>query len=291
MAIIMEPRVDSNNRKVPWDPASIPPSKPFVNISTTPSDSLTPLEEMNFIKTQSSIYSSFHKTTRTVNFDVGYSNKAKWLETLNDKWSEYSNFYVAGFLEDIYSVNSTDSGTEIAYAQINARIIDYDPRFRHSKTSTSTTSPTASPKSTTFAKRRLTASSTTTSTTTTSTTTTSPTTKSSTTKSSTTKSSTTKPQTTTSQSPTTPIISSPNENDNQLSDNDSVHSIQSIPSDPQSPNPTSTHVITPVSQTRQTKKRRQLSNLCDTDEDPNDNDDPIPPPPKPKRVYKKRSKR
>ena len=158
MAIIMEPRVDSNNRKVPWDPTNIPPLKPFVNISTTPSDSITPLEEMNFIKTQSSIYFPFHKTTRTVNFDIGYSNKAKWFETLNDKWDEYSNFYIAGFLEEIYSTNSTNSGTEISYAQINARIIDYDPRFHHSKTSTSSTT---SPKSTgTFAKRRLTASTT-----------------------------------------------------------------------------------------------------------------------------------
>jgi hypothetical protein len=238
---------------------------------------------MNFIKTQSSIYSSFHKTTRTVNFEVGYS-KAKWLATLNDKWSEYSNFYVAGFLEDIYSINSTDSGTEIAYAQIDARIVDYDPRFRQSKTSTSSTSPTTSPKSTnTFAKRRLTASTTTASTTTASTTTKSPTTKSPTTKS----------QTTISQSPTTPIVSTtpPPNDDNQLSDNDSVHSIQSIPSDPELPDSASTHVITPVNQTRQTKKRRQLSNLCDTDEDPIDNDPIPPPPPKPKRVYKKRSGR
>jgi hypothetical protein len=274
MAIIMEPRVDSNNRKVPWDPASISPSKPFINISTTPSDSLTPFEEMNFIKTQSPIYSPFHKTTRTVHFDVGYSNKAKWLETINDKWSEYSSFYVAGFLEDIYSINSTDGDTGTAYAQINARIIDFDSRFRHGKASTSTTSFITSPKSTsTFAKRRLTASTTTTPTTTTPTTTKSP----ATTKSPT----TTKPRTT--------IISTPppNENDNQLNDNDSDHSIQSIPSDPQSPNPISTHVITPVTQTRQTRKRRQLSNLCDTDEEPI-NDDPTPPPPPKKRVNKKR---
>jgi len=252
--------------------------KPFVNISTTPSDSLTPFEEMNFVKTRSSIYSPFHKTTRTVNFDIGYSNKAKWFETLNDKWSEYSNFYIAGFLEEIYSTNSTssDTSTETAYAQINAKIIDYDPRFRHSKTPTSTTSTITSPKSTNvFAKRRLTASSTTT-------------------KSETTPIISTTPTSITTKSQITPIVSTTpqNENENQLNDNDSIHSIQST--DPQSPNSTPTHVITPISQTRHTRKRRQLSNLCDTDEDPIDNNDPIndndpiSPPPKPKRVYKKK---
>src|SRR3954462_6876811 len=164
MATLIEPTIDSHNKKVSWDPTSIPPSKPFVNISTTPSDPLTTLEDVNFIKTLSSVYSSFHKTTRTVNFDIGYSKEAKWLETLNDKWSAYSNFYVAGFLEEIYVINenNTNNSAGIAYAQINARIIDYDPRFRHSKSLTSNTPSTTSPKSTsTFAKRRVTASTTT----------------------------------------------------------------------------------------------------------------------------------
>ncbi len=57
---------------------------------------------MNFIKTRSLIYSAFHQTARYVNFDVGYSNESKWLEFLKDKWNSFANFFIAGFLEDIY---------------------------------------------------------------------------------------------------------------------------------------------------------------------------------------------
>ena len=113
------------------------------------------VDDLNFVKTQSSIYSSFHKSARTINFDIGYSKEAKWFETLNNKWNEYSNFHIGGFLEDIYSVKENDNAdTEITYAQIDAKIIDYDTRFRHQK-STSNTQSVTSPKSTnTFAKRR-----------------------------------------------------------------------------------------------------------------------------------------
>ncbi|CAB4391610.1 unnamed protein product [Rhizophagus irregularis] len=262
MATIMEPRVDSNHKKLTWDPTSIPPSKPFVNISTTPSGPLTPLEDINFIKTQSPVYSPFHKTIRTINFDIGYSKEAKWFEMLNDKWSDYSSFYVAGFLEGIYVTDesNTDNSTEAVYAQINARIIDYDSRFRQSKSLTSNTSSFTSPKSTSaFAKRRLTAST------------------------------KTKSKIITSHSPITPLTSTPTIelNDNQSSDNDSIHSIHSIHSDPPSPNSSPIRLITPISETRQTKKRRQLSDLCNTDEDPIDNNDPITPT-KPKRVYNRK---
>ncbi|CAB4473816.1 unnamed protein product [Rhizophagus irregularis] len=235
MATIMEPRVDSNHKKLTWDPTSIPPSKPFVNISTTPSGPLTPLEDINFIKTQSPVYSPFHKTIRTINFDIGYSKEAKWFEMLNDKWSDYSSFMLQDFSKESI--------------------------FRQSKSLTSNTSSFTSPKSTSaFAKRRLTAST------------------------------KTKSKIITSHSPITPLTSTTPTielNDNQSSDNDSIHSIHSIHSDPPSPNSSPIRLITPISETRQTKKRRQLSDLCNTDEDPIDNNDPITPT-KPKRVYNRK---
>ncbi|CAB4487295.1 unnamed protein product [Rhizophagus irregularis] len=214
-------------------------------------------------RTQSPVYSPFHKTIRTINFDIGYSKEAKWFEMLNDKWSDYSSFYVAGFLEGIYVTDesNTDNSTEAVYAQINARIIDYDSRFRQSKSLTSNTSSFTSPKSTSaFAKRRLTAST------------------------------KTKSKIITSHSPITPLTSTTPTielNDNQSSDNNSIHSIHSIHSDPPSPNSSPIRLITPISETRQTKKRCQLSDLCNTDEDPIDNNDPITPT-KPKRVYNRK---
>src|SRR6266487_2242258 len=109
MATIMEPKIGPNGERVPWDPAKIPSTKPFVNITTTAYEPLTSLDDINFVKTQSSIYSSFHKNARTINFEIGYSKEAKWLETLNNKWMEYSNFYVGGFLEEVYSVKETNT--------------------------------------------------------------------------------------------------------------------------------------------------------------------------------------
>ncbi|PKY58494.1 hypothetical protein RhiirA4_480462, partial [Rhizophagus irregularis] len=103
-------------------------------------------------------------------------------------------------------------------------------------------------------------------------------------------STTTKSKIITSHSSITPLTSTtpPIElNDNQSSDNDSIHSIHSIHSDPPSPNSSPIHLITPISQTHQTKKCRQLSDLCNTDEDPIDNNDPITPT-KPKRVYNRK---
>ena len=84
---------------------------------------------MNFVKTRSLIYSAFHQTARYVNFDIGYSNEAKWLEFLKDKWKDYANFFVGGFLEAIYSIN--EKGSDTTYAQINAKLVDYDVRFRN----------------------------------------------------------------------------------------------------------------------------------------------------------------
>ena len=89
---------------------------------------------MNFIKARSSIYSSFHKNVRLINFEIGYSKTSKWFESLKDKWAEYTNFYIGGFLEAIYLSNEKDS--ETTTAQIDAKIIDYDTKSRQQSTST-----------------------------------------------------------------------------------------------------------------------------------------------------------
>ncbi|PKY48630.1 hypothetical protein RhiirA4_464275 [Rhizophagus irregularis] len=82
-----------------WDLATIPSTKPFMHICTTPYDSLTSFEDMNFVKTRSSIFSSFHKDTHSVHFEIGYSKSSKWFESIKDKWNKYTNFYIGEFLE------------------------------------------------------------------------------------------------------------------------------------------------------------------------------------------------
>src|SRR5581483_2240680 len=124
MACILEPKIDSKGQRLEWNPATIPLTKPFVHICTTPYDSLTSLEDMNFVKTRSSIFSSFYKDARYVNFEIGYSKSSKWFESLKDKWAKYTNFYISGFLEAVYLSN--EKNTEITYAQVDAKIIDYD---------------------------------------------------------------------------------------------------------------------------------------------------------------------
>src|ERR1700722_19048246 len=108
MATVIEPKVDSNGKNLPWDPANIPASKPFINICTTACDSVMSFDDMNFVKTQSSIYSPFHNSARTINFDIGYSKEAKWFETLNNKWNEYTSFLIGEFLEEMYSTNKNN---------------------------------------------------------------------------------------------------------------------------------------------------------------------------------------
>jgi hypothetical protein len=126
--------------------------KPFVHFITSASEPLTAQDDMNFVKTKSLIYSSFHKTARYVDFEVGYPKDAKWFDSLSDKWTEYSNFYVGGFLEAIYSPDPSTT-----YIQVDAKMIDYDTRFRSSNTSTpNNQSPASSQKSpmNAFAQRR-----------------------------------------------------------------------------------------------------------------------------------------
>jgi len=133
MACIFEPRLGRDGEILKWDPAQIPSTKPFVNIATSASEPLSTYDNMNFVKTRSLIYSAFHQTARYVNFDIGYSNEAKWLEFLKDKWKDYANFFVGGFLEAIYSIN--EKGFDTTYAQINAKLVDYDVRFRNQSNS------------------------------------------------------------------------------------------------------------------------------------------------------------
>ncbi|GBC40549.2 hypothetical protein GLOIN_2v1884965 [Rhizophagus irregularis DAOM 181602=DAOM 197198] len=121
---------------------------PFVHITTSACEPLSTSNNMNFVKTKSLIYSPFHSAARYINFEIGYSSESKWLEYLSDKWSEFANFFVAGFLEAIYTDGST------TYVQIDAKLIDYDVRFR---TSTSSNNYQPSPQRSTtnaFAQRR-----------------------------------------------------------------------------------------------------------------------------------------
>jgi hypothetical protein len=137
MATIIEPRKGPNTESLKWNPTQIPPSKPFVNISTTPEGSLSTYKDVNFIKTRSLIYSPFHSSSRYVDFEIGYPKNAKWLESINNKWNEYSSFFIGGFFEAIYTENNK------TYVQIDAKMIDYDIRSRHPNTSSKAiTSPT-----------------------------------------------------------------------------------------------------------------------------------------------------
>ncbi len=153
MACIMDPKTDSNDQVLAWNPETISSTKPFVNICTTPYESLTLFEDMNFVKTWSSIYSSFHKDTRPVNFEIGYPKGSKWFESLKDKWTKYANFYIGGFLEAIYLSN--EKNNEATFAQVDAKIIDYDNKSGQQKSLTHASQST-SPKSTNnaFTKKR-----------------------------------------------------------------------------------------------------------------------------------------
>ena len=152
MACILDPKMSQSGEVMQWDPAQIPSTKPFVHIVISASGPLITQDNMYFVKTKSLIYSAFHSNSQYVNFEISYSKDAKWLDYLNDKWNDYANFFVGGFLEAIYSTD--EKGLSTMYAQIDAKSIDFDVRFRTPTTSTS--SVTSSPKSPTnaFAQRR-----------------------------------------------------------------------------------------------------------------------------------------
>lgn len=153
MACIVDPKTSLTGEVLRWEPDNIPSSKPFVNIVTSPLGQLVTQDGIHFVKTKSLIYSVFHSSAKYVNFEIGYSVQAKWFEYLKDKWSEYSSFYVGGFVEGIYSTK--EKGNETIYIQVNAKSIDYDPRFRMSTNSSGFPSASTSPKSqNAFALRR-----------------------------------------------------------------------------------------------------------------------------------------
>jgi hypothetical protein len=152
MACKIEPR-NKDGELVNWDPSQIPPSKPFVKIVTSAYEQMTTFNDMRFIKTRSLIYTPFHKESRYVNFEIGYSKEAKWLDFVSDKWANFANFFVAGFFEAVYT--ATEKGLPVTYVQIEAKIIDYDARFRQSNTPTANNlsiSPSTPPN--VFAQRR-----------------------------------------------------------------------------------------------------------------------------------------
>src|ERR1051325_824940 len=132
MASKFEPRLGQNNEPLEWDPSQIPSTKPFVNIVTSAYEQVTSFDKLNFVKTRSLIYTAFHKEARYINFEIGYS-KTKWFEAINEKWLSYANFFVSGFFEAVYT--AIESGNTITYVQIDAKIIDYDARFRHPSSS------------------------------------------------------------------------------------------------------------------------------------------------------------
>src|SRR5215211_4016676 len=116
MACILDLKTSQSGEVLQWDPAQIPSTKPFVHIVTSASGPLITQDNMYFVKTKSLIYSAFHPNSRYVNFEISYSKDAKWLDYLNDKWNDYANFFVGGFLEAIYSTD--EKGLSTVYAQI-----------------------------------------------------------------------------------------------------------------------------------------------------------------------------
>lgn len=153
MASKIEPRINQDGEPIKWEPSQIPSTKPFVNIVTSAYEEMTTLENMRFIKTRSLIYTPFHKEARYVNFEIGYSKESRWLEFINDKWSSFANFFVAGFFEGIY--DAYEKGLPVTYVQVEAKVIDYDARFRStSSPSNLTSTPTASPSANIFAQKR-----------------------------------------------------------------------------------------------------------------------------------------
>src|SRR5581483_3994847 len=151
MACIMEPKVGSNGELLKWDPTQIPSTKPFINIVTSATEPMSSFDNVNFVKTKSLIYSPFHKESRNVNFEIGYSKESTWLEYLNSKWMEYSNFFIGGFFEAVYV--SKEKGLDTTYAQIDAKLIDYDVRFRVSN-STTQSNPSVTSSDNVFARKR-----------------------------------------------------------------------------------------------------------------------------------------
>ena len=123
MAIIIEPKTGPNSDHLKWNPAQIPLTKPFINIITSASEPMSTFDNVNFVKTKSLIYFPFHKEAQSVNFEIGYAKEATWLEYLNDRWMEYTNFFVGDFLEAIYCLK--EKGSDVTYTQINAKFIDY----------------------------------------------------------------------------------------------------------------------------------------------------------------------
>jgi hypothetical protein len=108
---------------------------------------------MRFVKTRSLIYTPFHKEARYLNFEIGYAKESKWLEYVNDKWTNFANFFVAGYFEAVYTVY--EKGSPVTYVQIEAKAIDYDARFRHPGSSLENIkSSPASPSTSVFAQRR-----------------------------------------------------------------------------------------------------------------------------------------
>ena len=87
----------SNGEYLKWEPTQIPSTKPFVNISTTAEEPLSTYKNMNFVKTRSLVYSPFYPAAHYINFEINYSKDAKWLDSINDKWTDYSSFLLAAF--------------------------------------------------------------------------------------------------------------------------------------------------------------------------------------------------
>lgn len=154
MANKIEPSLGQDGEPIKWNPTQIPSTKPFMKIVTSAYEPITTFNNMQFVKTRSLIYTPFHKEAQNINFEVGYSKDAKWFEHLKDKWASYANFFVAGFFEAIYT--AVENGQTVTYIQIDAKIIDYDARFKHPNSSSDNhfTSSQTSPSANIFAQRR-----------------------------------------------------------------------------------------------------------------------------------------
>src|ERR1044072_829213 len=119
MASIIDPKISPSGEVLHWDHTQVPCTNPFVHIVTSPSGTLITEDDMNFIKTKSLVYTVFHQNARYINFEIGYQKDAKWFDFLKDKWANFANFFIGGFLEAVYSTVEKDSN--VVYIQVNAR--------------------------------------------------------------------------------------------------------------------------------------------------------------------------
>ncbi|RIA79377.1 hypothetical protein C1645_840837 [Glomus cerebriforme] len=108
MARVIEPKIGPNDEYLKWKPTEIILTKPFVNIFTTATEPLSIFENMNFVKTQSLIYTPFHSIAKYINFEIDYQKDSKWLESITEKWKDYANVKLINYDVRFYQSNTSN---------------------------------------------------------------------------------------------------------------------------------------------------------------------------------------